>query len=172
MTMLFPELLSDDHRRFHAEVCNQFSVLCDDCVVCLRESVEIAGPATVKTGEVHHCTVILLARHVIEFPRRGRHLDRGGCEPALPSFASQFARSNPRYQVHTRRQHAPLRVGLPGGAHPPQDQAVQASGPDDEGGRGTADLSRRRQRDGGIPQGSRCQLREEDSEYGVDACER
>jgi hypothetical protein len=88
--MFFPEMLkSDAERQRFDEMCAAYSDFFQDCNRCLVMAWDIVQEAALPIGEVHHSSILMLVRHVVEsldgvailVSRSGSH----PCQPLLRS---------------------------------------------------------------------------------------
>jgi hypothetical protein len=88
--MLFSGLLPSDSERGRLEkVCAEFSSFVQDCIGFLVQAFKISQEAAAKTNKVHHSTVLLLARHVVESLDGVSVLVGEGCsQPCQPLLRS------------------------------------------------------------------------------------
>jgi hypothetical protein len=65
--MFFPEMLkSDADRQRFDDMCAAYSDFFHDCNRCLVMAWDIVQEAAVPTGQVHHSSVLMLVRHLVE----------------------------------------------------------------------------------------------------------
>ena len=87
---MFSDLLPSDSDRERLEkVCADFAAFVQDCIECLKRAFDISQEEAAKANKVHHATVLLLVRHVIESLDGVSVLVAEGCsQPCQPVLRS------------------------------------------------------------------------------------
>jgi hypothetical protein len=88
--MLFSDLLPSDADRERLEkVCTDFAAFVQDCTGCLKQAFDVVHEEAAKANRVHHVTVLLLTRHVMESLDGVSVLVAKGCsQPCQPLLRS------------------------------------------------------------------------------------
>lgn len=88
--MFFPEMLkSDSDRDCFDEMCAAYSEFFQDCNRCLVMAWGIVHEGAVPTGEIHHSSILMLVRHVIEsLDGVAILVSKGGSHPCQPLLRS------------------------------------------------------------------------------------